>query len=97
MTIHWSTRALERIVEAAEFSGFEGDRLDRFVSDLFGAAERLEDFPYSGRVVPEIGRDDIREVLHRPFRILYRVQADRVEILTVRHMRQPLDPEADDL
>jgi len=37
----------------------------------------------AGRRVPEIGRDDIREVLKRSYRIVHRVRGDRLEVLTV--------------
>lgn len=93
MKIRWSTRALERMIEAAEFAGYDSDARDRFVSEMFESVEHLADFPNSGRVVPEISRDDVREVLRRPFRVIYRVRPDQVEILTLRHMRRPLDPD----
>ena len=49
---------------------------------------------YSGRCVPEFERDDIRETLLRPYRIIYRLNVDRIDILTVRHYREllPEDP-----
>ena len=49
------------------------------------AAARLSDFPESGRVVPRLGRRDIREVIVRPYRLLYRLYDDTVEIFTVIH------------
>jgi plasmid stabilization system protein ParE len=39
--------------------------------------------PLGGRRVPELGRDDVREVFKRTYRIVYRVTETRVEILTV--------------
>ena len=57
------------------------------VRTLFAAVERLETFPASGRVVPEIGAGDLREVIHRNYRIVYvhLPDEDRVEVLTVFH------------
>lgn len=46
--------------------------------------------PTSGRRVPEYPEADLRELLERPFRIIYRVMADQVEIVTVFHYRQVL-------
>ena len=44
------------------------------------------DFPEHGREVPEYARPDVREVIVRPYRIVYRlVAADEVHILTVHH------------
>jgi plasmid stabilization system protein ParE len=58
---------------------------------IFDAVERLEQFPFSGREVEEVRREDVREVVHGGVRIIYRVEETRVLILTVRHQRQLLD------
>ncbi len=39
----------------------------------------------SGRVVPELGDESIREVIHGYYRIVYRLRPDLVEIATVFH------------
>ena len=39
----------------------------------------------SGRVVPELGDESIREVIHGNYRIVYRMRHDVVEIATVFH------------
>ena len=39
--------------------------------------------PLSGRRVPEVGRDDVREVIKGAYRIVYRLRNDRAEVLTV--------------
>lgn len=40
-------------------------------------------FPESGRVVPERNDKEIREIIVRPYRIVYRVRPGYVEIATV--------------
>src|SRR5688500_9617578 len=49
------------------------------------AMDRVRDFPNSGRIVPEIQRGDIREVIHGTYRVVYRVREEHnvVEVLTV--------------
>jgi plasmid stabilization system protein ParE len=47
------------------------------------AVERLGMFPESGRVVPERNAKHIREVILRPYRIVYRLSPGRVDIATV--------------
>jgi toxin ParE1/3/4 len=49
------------------------------------SVNRLQEFPFSGQVVPEIGKEDIREVIHGNDRIIYRVQEAHIEIITVFH------------
>lgn len=55
----------------------------RLVSEIVSAVERLRSFPLSGRVVPEFGIDGLREVVHPPFRIVYRVGEGRVRVVRV--------------
>jgi plasmid stabilization system protein ParE len=50
----------------------------------------LATFPEAGRAVPEVGRDDLRELLVDPYRVICRRAHDRVEIVTLRHQRQEL-------
>lgn len=59
----------------------------RFVQRVFQVVEHLADFPLSGRVVPEFDDPDIREVIRKPCRIVYRVKANKqiVEIVRVWH------------
>jgi plasmid stabilization system protein ParE len=65
----------------------------RWVRSLVQCAERAAVAPLAGRRVPELGRDDVRELLMRSYRIVYRVAEARIEILTVfeGHRRFPED------
>ena len=55
--------------------------------EIIAKAEKLEEFPLLGRVVPEFKIENIREIIRRPYRIVYRVREDRklIEILRVWH------------
>jgi plasmid stabilization system protein ParE len=63
-----------------------------FVLDVFAAIERLENFPQSGRVVPEKNDPQIREILLGNYRIIYRLRKDVAELLTLHHGARLLDP-----
>ncbi len=56
---------------------------DDLLRELVAQVERLADFPESGRVVPEFGLTQLREIVHPPFRIVYRLDADRVRVVRV--------------
>ena len=53
--------------------------------------------PLAGRVVPELQREDVREVLLGTYRIVYRVREDAIDVLTVfeghRHFEATEMPE----
>lgn len=64
------------------------------VSRLIAATERLVPFPESGRAVPEFDDPLVREVVHRPYRIVYRlVGVDELHVLTVHHASQTFPTE----
>jgi plasmid stabilization system protein ParE len=72
---------------AAYIAESRPDASFRFVKGVFHVVEHLADFPESGRVVPEFNNRNIREVIRRPCRIVYRVKPQEgvVEIVRVWH------------
>ena len=91
MKIVWSPLALERVNEIADFLAEESiDAAKIWLMDIFDTVDRLREFPESGRVVPEVKRSDIREIIFKNYRVIYRVERKQVSILTVRHSRQRL-------
>jgi len=59
----------------------------KFIRGVFNTVERLSRFPESGRIVPDFGDPNIREVIRRPCRIVYRIRhsSEVVEIIRVWH------------
>jgi addiction module RelE/StbE family toxin len=62
-----------------------------FAERVVTATDRLETHPRLGRVVPEFGFTDLREILVGSYRVIYRVREDQVHILTVHHGARLLD------
>jgi len=83
--VTWSQQAGENLVDLEEFVARDSlERAVRFVDALIDHAEEiLAGNPRSERTVPEIGNPDIRELIYRGYRIVYRLNGDRIEILTV--------------
>ncbi|GGN32808.1 MULTISPECIES: type II toxin-antitoxin system RelE/ParE family toxin [Marinomonas] len=48
-------------------------------------SEQIGDFPLSGRKVPEYELDQIREVFAGPYRIIYHIMAEQIDIVAVIH------------
>ncbi len=56
-----------------------------FVGKIFDTTERLQKFPFSGRVIPEIMDSDCREIIYGAYRIMYRIEHEEVWITGVMH------------
>ncbi len=63
----------------------------RFVEKIFTAVEKLGAFPEIGRPVPEADDENIRELIYRDYRIMYRLEKQRILILTVIHGARDLN------
>jgi len=84
--VTWTDQALDDLDAICLFIARDAPRYaELFAERVFRATDRLAQFPRLGRVVPEIGRDDIREVIVQSYRIIYRALPDEVEILTIHH------------
>ncbi|OGV73385.1 MAG: plasmid stabilization protein [Lentisphaerae bacterium RIFOXYB12_FULL_65_16] len=94
MRIQWTPLAIERVTTIAHYIRQDNPAAAiRWAERVFAKVERLSSFPLSGRHVPEVARDDIREILYGNYRIIYRVAPTSIAVLTVRHGKQllPLD------
>ena len=92
MKLVWSPLALSRVEEIVEYIGSHRPGAARdWVVGLFENVRTLAMFPKRGRVVREVGRPDIREILYERHRVIYKLEATRVAVLTVRHGRRLLD------
>lgn len=54
---------------------------------IIQSIKQLEKFPYMGRIVPEFQDENIREILHDPYRIIYRVR-DSIEVAAIIHAKR---------
>lgn len=56
---------------------------ERFIVEIVAKVETLQDTPDMGRMVPEFEVPDLRELIHPPFRIVYRREPGKVRIVRV--------------
>lgn len=56
---------------------------DRLVRELVAKVEQLVEFPESGRIVPEFGITSLRELIHPPFRLVYRIDPANIFIVRI--------------
>lgn len=84
MKLRWTTKAAADLLAIRRHIAADKPRAGHtWVEKLRQRARHAAETPLAGRVVPEIGRDDIREVLLSAYRIVYRVRDDGIVVLTV--------------
>ena len=94
MRVHWTHTAVEHLLAIYEHIAQDAPLYAlRVVDHITRRSEQIGTFPESGRMVPEYEAPDIREVIERPYRIVYRIKADQTDILAVVHGAQLLPPE----
>jgi addiction module RelE/StbE family toxin len=82
--IIWAPQSLADLESIRTYIARDSVRYaDLVVGRIVAAVERLRVFPESGRIVPERNAADVREIIVRPYRVVYRVGADAIEIVTV--------------
>ncbi|MBC8602454.1 type II toxin-antitoxin system RelE/ParE family toxin [Parabacteroides acidifaciens] len=90
--IKWTNFAIQNLNDIGNYIEQNSYRqASRVVNYLFDSVSILENFPLSGRVVPEYNVHYIRELIRSNYRIVYLVLNDsRIDILTVHHSAQLL-------
>jgi plasmid stabilization system protein ParE len=85
MNISWSEEANNNLVDIEDFIARDSfERAVHFVDTLIEHTEHmLTDNPRIGRVVTEIGNPEIRELIYRGYRIVYRINKKTLDVLTV--------------
>lgn len=82
--VRWTEQAVGDLQAIRHYIERDSPRYGRLVAErLFEATTRLQAFPGSGRMVPELNRRDVREVLMGEYRIVYRLEGEAVRLLTV--------------
>ncbi len=89
MKLIWAPLAIDRFAEIASYIAQDNpSAAEKWVDDAFNRVGQLAQFPHSGRHLPETSREDIRELIWKNYRIIYRVKARELAILTVRHTKE---------
>jgi toxin ParE1/3/4 len=84
MKLRWTQQARRDLLEIGRYIARDKPiAARRWVARLRQQAKQAAEKPMAGRVVPEIGRADVRETLLRSYRIVYLICDGEIRILTV--------------
>ncbi len=98
MTVYWTRNAKRELRAIHDYIAQNSPRYAQGMVDrITRKTEQLASHPQLGAVVPQYSDASIRELLVYPYRVIYRIGASRVEVLSVVHgARQlPRDVPAD--
>ena len=85
----WSPKALEDVEGIAAYIARDSaSYAAAVVRSIIKSARKLRRFPLSGRVVPEIDDERVREVFAYSYRIVYRLDGQVVTVAAVIHGRR---------
>ena len=91
MKIVWSPLALERASEIVDYIAQDKPSAAKsWIDTVFSKVESLEVSPAIGRIVPEIGNEQFRELIYGNYRIIYRFYKRQISVLTIHHGKQIL-------
>ena len=83
--IVWSLQARDDLRDVVAFIAADNPAAaESFGYRIISRVDQLTTFPLLGRAVPEADDEDIRELIVRPYRIVYRVLAEQNAIAIVR-------------
>ena len=90
--VTWSPEAVEDLESIAEYierdSSFYAQSV---VSQILEISGKVKEFPLIGRMLPEIGDENIRERFIYSYRLVYKIQQQRILIVAVIHGKRLIE------
>lgn len=91
--VRWTPQSLTDMNNIAEYIAKDSELYAAIQTErFFSSANVLENQIRTGRIVPEIDNESIRELIEGFYRIIYRiVDENRIDILTIHHSRRSIE------
>ena len=92
LKVTWSPEATEDLELIAEYIARDSKFYARaVVAEILSVSRNIREFPLIGRVVPEVGDENIRERFIYSYRLVYRIEPERILIVAVIHGKRLLE------
>ena len=92
MKVVWTEPAYNQLKSIHQYiSQTSIEYADRMIDRITHRSEQIAQYPLSGRIVPEYGHKMVREIIERPYRIIYHILTNQVEVLAVIHGAQDFE------
>ena len=85
--VNWTNSAIQDLNDIGDYIAKDSIRYAELtVQELFESVDILENYPLSGKIVPEFNNETIRQLIRGNYRIIYRIINDsKIDILTVHN------------
>ncbi len=84
MKIIWSPLAVDQVRDIASYIALDKPSVAvQWAEKILKSVEILYDNPESGRIVPEVKRKEIRELVQGNYRVIYKIKSKEKEILVL--------------
>jgi len=85
--IIWTDTAIQDLNDIGDYIGKDSEKYAQItINHLFNSVDILESYPFTGKIVSELGEDSIRELIRGNYRIVYQIINDsRIDTLTVHN------------
>jgi toxin ParE1/3/4 len=89
VNVHWTDTAQRHLEAIHRYIAQDSPvYAQRTVDRLTRRSQQVAEFPLSGRMVPEYQKSQVREVIEVPYRIIYYIKSDQIDVLAVIHGAQ---------
>jgi toxin ParE1/3/4 len=97
MKVHWTQTAESHLAAIHRHISLDSIAYaKRMVDRLTRRSQQIAAFPYSGRAVPEYEMETLREVIEGPYRIIYLIKPDQLDVIAVVHGARDLRAAAEE-
>ncbi|MFZ1807060.1 MAG: type II toxin-antitoxin system RelE/ParE family toxin [Cyclobacteriaceae bacterium] len=85
--IRWTRQSIDDLSSIADFISKDSPYFAQVqIERLFERVLILETYPKAGRAVPQVGQENLRELIEGTYRVIYRIYSeDRIDIIAVHH------------
>jgi len=88
-TIRWSETAVADLESIRDFISEDSEtEAIKFLNEIKKKVLEIPDFPFLGRIVPEMDDEKIREIIFGNYRIIFEIQNDLIKVHTILHQRR---------
>jgi len=92
LSLRWTEQAVSQLGSIAEYISLASPvYAEQVVDRIVARLRQAQEFPASGREVPEARQANLRELVEAPYRIIYRVAPTTIEVLAIVHARRDLE------